>query len=495
MQNSALQMIESRLRGQIDVDEASRSLFAGYIAYQVPNYLFSPHNEKIIEKLQAVEAGVIRRLIITMPPRHGKTMLTSELFPSWYLGRNPKDEVIAATYSYERGADVGRKVRNYMASPVYNYLFPNSGLAPDVKGANKLATRQGGIYYSVGAGGAIVGRGANLFLIDDPLKSREEAESERIREGLKDWYRSVVYTRLMPNNRIVIIMTRWHYDDPIGWLLSRDDASDWHVLSLPAIATHHDEIKRSPGQALWPAFYPEPVLKKTRSVVGTREWNAQYQQVPVSVEDAIFRLDWFKRYDPKIFLPWLWAIRFRTDLPANEFPLKIKRIVMSWDTAYKEEEIHDPSSLTIWGQAPNMHYLLYRFNKRMQYPELMRKIRDFWNRYTRVFAKLKFGPIVVLIEDKASGQSIIQELKENTLIPVIARPAEIKKTTRAHTCSGVVEAGLVALPEEADWLIPYESQMIQFPFAREDDDVDSTTQYLNWQGKPRFKRGKLRLWK
>ena len=136
MQTSASQIVENRLRKQIDVDEASRSIFAGYIAYQFPGYLSSPHNQKIIEKLQAVEAGTTRRLIITMPPRHGKTMLTSELFPSWYMGRNPKDEIIAATYSYERGADVGRKVRNYMTSRVYSHLFPESGLDPDVKGAN-----------------------------------------------------------------------------------------------------------------------------------------------------------------------------------------------------------------------------------------------------------------------------------------------------------------------------------------------------------------------
>ena len=126
---------------------------------------------------------------------------------------------------------------------------------------------------------------------------------------------------------------------------------------------------------------------------------------------------------------------------------------------------------------------------------MKKKIKAFWTTYTRVFSLLGFGPIVILIEDKASGQSLIQELKNETRIPIIPLKAESKKTTRAHTCTGVIEAGLVSLPEEAKWLIPYETQLIQFPYGREDDDVDSTTQYLNWQGRPRFRKGKLRLWK
>ena len=485
--------IKQTLESNLSVEQMAQKYFAGYIKYQIPHYISSFHNKKITAKLQAVEAGLIRRLIICMPPRHGKTMQTSELFPAWYLGRNPKDEVIHATYSYERGADVGRKVRNNIMAAAHQVIFPECQLSPDVKGANKMATMPGGFYYSVGAAGAIVGRGANLFLIDDPIKSRQEAESERYREEVRNWYRAQVYTRLMPDNRIVIIMTRWHYDDLVGWLLSREDADDWDQLVMPAIADTKED-RRETGEALWPEFYPINVLEKIRSVVGTREWNSQYQQVPTTSEDAIFNLDWFDRYDYKDIQPWILCVRFRTMLPAKELPFGIKRIVHSWDTAYKDDQINDPTSCTVWGISKTRYYLLERFNKRMQYPEIKKNIKRFYKKWTEMCAKVRLGPVTVLIEDKASGQSLVQELKRDR-IPVIGLPANTDKVTRANSCSGVVEAGLVALPKACNWLVPYETQIAQFPFGREKDDVDSTSQFLNWQVKPKYKRGRLRLWK
>jgi predicted phage terminase large subunit-like protein len=378
-------------------------------------------------------------------------------------------------------------------APAHSMIFPDCQLSPDVKGANKMATTAGGYYYSVGAAGAIVGRGANLFLIDDPIKSRQEAESERYREEVRNWYRAQVYTRLMPDNRIVIIMTRWHYDDLVGWLLSREDASDWDQLILPALAEQKEE-RREEGDALWDDFYPQKVLHKIRSVVGTREWNAQYQQTPTTSEDAIFDLDWFDRYDYQAIRPWIIAIRYRTTLPGKRFPFGITRIVQSWDTAYKEEQINDPSSCTIWGISPTRYYLLHRFNKRMQYPEIKKKVKKFHEKWSAVCAKVRLGPVTVLIEDKASGQSLIQECRRSR-IPVIAIPAELNKVTRADTCSGVIEAGLVSLPKACSWSVPYETQVSQFPYARQDDDVDSTTQFLNWMVKPKYRRGRLRLWK
>jgi predicted phage terminase large subunit-like protein len=494
MSQTTAQAVKEALESQFTPEDLAQRYFSSYIHYQIPHYLDSPHNEMIAAKLQMVESGAIRRLIICMPPRHGKTMQTSELFPAWYLGRNPKDEIIHATYSYERGSDVGRKVRNHIISPAHSTIFPECLLSPDVKGANKMATVAGGYYYSVGAAGAIVGRGANLFLIDDPIKSRQEAESERYREEVRNWYRAQVYTRLMPNNRIVIIMTRWHYDDLVGWLLSREDAKDWHQLVMPAIAEGEDEIRRQEGDALWEDFYPKKVLYKIRSVVGTREWNAQYQQTPTTSEDAIFDLDWFDRYDYNLFRPWLLAIRFKTTLPGKKFPFNIKRIVQSWDTAYKDDQINDPSSCTIWGISPTRYYLLHRFNKRMQYPEIKKKIKLFYKKWTVVCRKARMGPITVLIEDKASGQSLVQELKRDKM-PVIGLPANTDKLTRANSSSGVVEAGLVSLPKSCSWSVPFETQITQFPFGREKDDVDSMTQFLNWHVKPKFKRGKLRLWK
>ncbi|HAW53712.1 MAG TPA: hypothetical protein DEB52_16855 [Hyphomonas sp.] len=271
------------------------SRLISYAAYQWPGYKDAPHHRAIARKLEAVERGDIKRLMITMPPRHGKSMLASEFFPAWYLGRNPDHYVVTATYAQDLADDFGRKVKNQISDECYNSIFPGVALSGDSKSAkrfnvedslggieHKLAQR--GAYYAVGVGGPLTGRGAHLLLIDDPVKNREDAESEIIRRKTKDWYTSTAYTRLMPGGRIVVIQTRWHEGDLAGWLQDEHGHEGWDVLNLPAI----DDA----GNALWPEQYPVEALEKIRQAVGPRDWSALYQQRPSPESGDYFKREW-----------------------------------------------------------------------------------------------------------------------------------------------------------------------------------------------------------
>jgi predicted phage terminase large subunit-like protein len=479
--------------GKAKTEDYAFTYLHGYIRSMYQKYDVSIHHLLISKKLMDLEAGIIRRLMIFMPPRHGKTMQVSEYFPAWYLGRNPTHQIIAATYSYERAGDIGRKVRNQLLDPAFNDVFSNCQLSIDSRGANKLSTMQGGNYYSVGVGGAIVGRGAHLFLIDDPIKSREDADSQLSRKRMINWFKSVAYTRLMPDNRIVIIMTRWHFDDLAGYILE-SDTDHWDILSLPALYDGEEDVcpltERAQGDALWPGYFSTAALMQIRKNIGTREWNAQYQQRPLDDEGGTFKLNWFKRYDQRKVVEYDILANIHGE-PPDVKPFDITQIVISWDTAYKESEINDPSSGTVWGISKMGYYLLYVYNERMAFPKLKRKVISMWERYT----KWNVGSVLVLIEDRASGQSLIQVLDQETRIPVSKISPDANKEIRAEETSNIIEGGRVFLPEEAPWLIKYETYVCQFPLGKEDDDVDSTTQFLRWASKPKYKRRKMRFWK
>jgi predicted phage terminase large subunit-like protein len=256
------------------------------------------HHRLICRELQAVERGETNRLIITLPPRHGKSLICSENFPAWYLGRNPDHYVIAATYAQDLADDFGRKVRNQMLDASYQLIFPGVGLRTDsqsakrfsvTSGGDTLTTNREGAYYAVGVGGPLTGRGAHLLLIDDPVKNREEAESELMRKKTKDWYTSTAYTRLMPNGRIVVIQTRWHEDDLAGWLLREHSHEGWKHIDLPAISPT--------GLALWPEQYDVTALEGIKRAIGPRDWSALYQQAPSPETGDYFKADWIKTCD------------------------------------------------------------------------------------------------------------------------------------------------------------------------------------------------------
>ena len=272
---------------QIRAELARRSLIR-FTEFTLPGYQAADHHRQIAEALESVEQGKTKRLMIFMPPRHGKSELASRRFPAWYLGRHPDRQIIASSYNSELASDFGRDVRNTVASPEYNEVF-GIGLKEDSKAANRWNTDKGGSYIAAGVGTAVTGRGAHVALIDDPFKDRQEADSETTRERVWDWYRSTLYTRLMPRGSIILIQTRWHEDDLAGRLLEdmKTGGDQWDVLELKALEN---------GKALWPDWYPLESLEQIKRAIGPREWSALYQQSPQPDEGTFFLRDWFNNW-------------------------------------------------------------------------------------------------------------------------------------------------------------------------------------------------------
>jgi predicted phage terminase large subunit-like protein len=421
-----------------------------YTLANFPAFELAPHLEIIAAKLEAVERGEVKRLILSLPPRHGKSLLASTYFVAWYIGRHPDRYVIAASYGQELADDFGRRVRNTLSSPLHTAIFPESRVSGDSAAMNRLNLTAGGAYFAVGRGAAITGRGAHLLLIDDPLKDAEEAGSPTTRRALQSWFSMVAYTRLMPGAAVVLIQTRWHEDDLAGWLLREHGEEGWEVLTLPAIA-EKDEGFRREGEALWPSKYPIEVLQRYRLQIGGAAFASLYQQRPAAAEGAIFKREWFRTYTAK--------------------PERFSRIVLSLDTAFKTAEENDYSAATVWGEAKDGYYLLHAWKGRVEFPALKRVV---------ALLAAEWKPHSILVEDKASGQSLIQELKRDTTFPVLAVKVDSDKISRAQAVTPLFEAGKVLFPDGAGWLADLVDELASFPKAQHDDLTDSVTQALSY---------------
>ena len=418
-----------------------------------PDYVVARHHELMSGLLEDVERGEIKRLMIFLPPRHGKSELSTRRFPAWYLGRNPKKQVICASYNDDFAKDFGREVRDIVGDPLYGAIFGDVTLKSDSKAADRWNTNHGGAYLSAGIGGGITGRGADLGLIDDPVKDRKMAESETFRNDVWNWYRAAFYTRLMPGAAIVLTLTRWHEDDLAGRLLreQKEGGDWWQVINLPAIAEGGDLLGREEGAALWPEWYPLETLEQIRRVQGSYEWNALYQQRPVAEKGNIFKRGWWRRY--------------------REVPEKFDVKIHSWDTAFKDRADSSYSVCTLWGLVDGEIYLVDRFKGKLEFPDLKRAASSMAYR-DKVDA--------VLIEDRASGQSLIQELRRESNLNVIGIKVDRDKVARAYAATPLIEGGRVSLPEWGAWVDDYVDCMAAFPMGESDDDVDSTTQALNY---------------
>jgi len=292
----------------LSAEDYAFSRLVSYCAYQWPGYKLGRHHILIAKYLERVERGEIDRLMITVPPRHGKSMEASEFFPAWYIGRNPDKYVVISTYAQDLADDFGRKVKAQLEDPSFQSIFPGVTVSQDSRSAKRFSiksdvgdlidggyeykTTREGAFYAVGVGGPLTGRGAHLLIIDDPVKNREEAESEVIRKKTKDWYTSTAYTRLMPGGAIIVIQTRWHEDDLAGWLQDEHKHEGWVVVDLPAIAEANDPIGREIGEALWPDQYDIPALERIKRALPARDWSALYQQRPSPETGDYFKREW-----------------------------------------------------------------------------------------------------------------------------------------------------------------------------------------------------------
>jgi predicted phage terminase large subunit-like protein len=391
------------------------------------------------EYLEKIASGEIKKLMIFEPPRHGKSEMTTVRFPVWMLERDPSKRIIVGAYNQFFASKFGRKARRIATERI--------PLATDRNAVDDWETVAGGGFRSVGVGAGVTGQGGDLIVIDDPVKSREEANSAAYREKVWSWYTDDLYTRLEPGGAIVLIMTRWHQDDLAGRILGSEDAKNWTVINLPAFAEANDPLGRVEGEALCPERYDCEDLKKIQVVMGS-SFQALFQQRPSALEGSIFKREWWRFY--------------------KEAP-KFRRIIQSWDTGFKKGQGNDPSCCTTWGEAEAGYYLLECWKERVEFPELKRTSKSQFD---------KWHPSAVLIEDKASGQSLIQELKRETRIPVLAINVDVDKEARANSITPTIEAGKVFLPDSAQWLQDFIDELATFPNGMHDDQVDSLTQAL-----------------
>jgi predicted phage terminase large subunit-like protein len=423
------------------------------------------HIEIIAAKLTALRGGKIRRLIINLPPRHLKSLLASIAFPAWCLGHDPSAQILCVSYAQDLADKLSRDCRHIVAADWYRGIFPTR-LSPQRAAVPEFDTTAQGCRLATSVGGVLTGRGADIVIIDDPLKP-EEALSQAQRQMANEWYDHTLYSRLNDKlaGAIVLIMHRLHEDDLVGHVLAQEE---WEVVRFPAIAEDDESqlvdtlfgpqhFTRRRGEALHPEREPRAVLEHIRRTIGEYNFARQYQQAPAPLGGGLVKAAWFRRYLP------------------DELPAAFERVLQSWDTANKATELSDFSVCTSWGVLGKNLYLIDVLRRRMEYPDLKRAVREQYER---------FNPGVVLIEDKASGTQLVQELIAEGLHAVTRYRPQSDKVMRMHAQTATIENGFVHVPEKAPWLAQYLSELTAFPNGKHDDQVDSTAQVLDW-----FKRG------
>ena len=425
----------------------------------------APYIEIMAAKLEACRQGKIKRLIINLPPRYLKSHCASVAFTAWLLGHHPSTQIICASYGQDLADKLALDCRKLMQSQWYQILFP-ARLAPDKQAVNDFMTTAMGFRMATSVGGVLTGRGSDFIIIDDPLKP-DDAFSDTRRNAVNNWYDGTLLSRLndKANGCIIIIMQRLHQDDLVGHVL---DLDDWEVVSFPAIAEDDEAFliksllgsrvyRRTAGDVLHEERETQAMLATTRQNIGEYNFSSQYQQNPIPEGGAIVKSDWLQYYDG--------------EPPSSRYPV----ILQSWDTANKSNELNDYSVCTTWCRNEERFYLLDVFRKRLNYPDLKRAVIDLKNKY-------RSGTI--LIEDKASGTSLIQDLKGDGVSNVIGYepPSGTDKVMRLYAQTALFENGQVFLPRQAHWLNDYRLELMSFPGTKHDDQVDSTTQalaYLN----------------
>ena len=442
--------LELRL-AQLERNEACQENFLHFVRRMWPDFITGRHHKIIAEKLERVAKGELKRLIINMAPRHTKSEFASLLFPAWMMGRNPSMKIIQATHTTELAVNFGRKTKNLIDNEEYKEVFPDVKLAADSKASGRWDTSSGGMYYAVGVGSNLAGRGGDLVVIDDP-HSEQTAMSAKGFDDAWDWYTGGPRQRLQPGGSIVFVQTRWSEKDMTGQLIramAKDPLADqWEIVELPAIFED--------GKPCWPEFWSLEDLTAVRASIPPSKWNAQYQQNPTGEENAIIPREWWNKWE-------------------QEQVPQLQYVIQSYDTAFSKRETSDFSAITTWGvfypvegEGPNL-ILLDSKKGRWDFPELKEialELYSFWE------------PDSVIVEAKASGMPLTQEMRQ-TGIPVINfTPSRGNdKVSRVHAVSPLFEAGMVWAPDKsfAEELI---EEVAAFPNGEYDDLVDSMTQAL-----------------
>jgi predicted phage terminase large subunit-like protein len=422
--------------------QAKESL-TSYIEYSQLGFSPAAHHRLLIRELEAVERGECRRLMVLMPPGSAKSTYASMVFPAWFLGRHPEDSIIAASHTQDLADRFGRRVRNLVASEAHRNVF-GVGVAVDRQAAGQWELEAGGEYFAVGIGGSVTGRRASLGIIDDPVRGREDADSERARETAWQWYLNDWLPRLKPGASEILIMTRWHQDDLAGRLLERE-ADAWRIVDLPMEALPGDPLGRAPGERLWPEWFTEEMVKVARR--DPRAWNALYQQRPVVEEGDYFKLDWFV---PFVHLP-----EDVTTYGASDYAVSEGGGDYTEHGVFAVDPLGNIYVIDWWrGQTASDTWI------DRQCDLILRHEPVCW-----------FGEKGVI--QKAVRPYLTHRMNERRAYCRLEwLPSVHEKTARARSFQALASMNKVMMPVEASWKAELIGQLTRFPAGKYDDGVD-----------------------
>lgn len=460
-----------------------------FIKRMKPNYLAGWVHHDICRRLEKfvadVEEGKHPRLMLFVPPRHGKSLIASDMFPSWVLGQHPDWEFIAASYNVSLPLEFSRNIRDRMKDEAYQQLFPKVNLRQDSQSAERWVTRQGGGYIAAGVGSGITGKGAHILTIDDPIKDAEEADSETIREKAWSWWSSTASTRLAPNSGVLVIQTRWHDADLSGKLIDQmkelrkenapeDEIDNWEIIEYPALATENEwlvsdgsvvrqaerpdpdaYLLRKKGEALHPDRYDKKFLMRKKRTMQPRHWSALMQQNPMPDEGEYFKKEMF---------------RYSGNLP----PLHHMRIFAAFDLAIGEKQQNDYTVGVVGGLD---------FNDQLYVFDMLRFKGDSFKIVDAILGVYeKYKPEIIGIEkgqlELAIKPILKKRMKERRLYPTLAEGDKAlvpitDKLTRARPLQGRMQQGMVYFLNTQPWLETLEHEFLRFPGGVHDDIVDA----------------------
>ena len=445
------------------VREHGKDNFLDFITHVYPGYMIGDHHRRLAKIFEDIANGIKKRVIVNIAPRHGKSELISYLAPAWFLGKFPHKKVIMASHTADLAVNFGRRVRNLVGADAYKDIFPAVELQADSKSASRWGTNYNGEYFAIGVGGALAGRGADLFIIDDP-HSEQDAKLGRadVFKPAWEWFQSGPLQRLMPGGAIIVVMTRWSKLDLTGEIINQmvkqEGVDEWEVVEFPAII----QDKQGEQKSLWPEFWPLEELLSKKAALDVRYWNAQYLQNPTSEEGALIKREW-------------WKIWEKEDPPTCEFT------IMSLDAAQEANNRADYNSLTTWGVFFNEEtnnyniILLNAIKKRLEFPELKELCIEEYK---------DWEPDAFIVEKKSNGAALYQEFRRMGIPVGEFTPGKGQdKISRVNSVADLFRSGIVWAPDRR-WAQEVIEECNDFPSGANDDQVDSTTMALM-----RFRQG------
>lgn len=420
-------------------------------------YLPNWHIDLIAEYLEAARKTQITRLIINMPPRSLKSVCVSVAWPAWLLGQDPRTRIIAASYAATLSVKHSLDCRLLLSSEWYKDIFPDVKLMRGQNQKQKFVTTMRGYRMASSVGASVIGEGGNFLIIDDPI-SPAQAANKLWRQHVNSWFDHTFSTRLdnKKTGVIVLVMQRLHREDLSGYLLEK---GGWEHLCLPAVSQYAHKYNfgsvikiREAGEILHPGRENLQLIERAKIELGSLAFAAQYQQDPLPEEGAMVQRNWLTRY--------------------SALPASVESVVQSWDTAIKTGVQHDASVCLTFLEAGGRSYLRDARVMRLEYPDLKRAFYQYAEEHK---------PNMILLEDKASGQQLLQDIKRESHLPLIGIRPKSDKVTRFAAISAMIEAGKLVLPQQAAWLADFEAELFSFPHGSHDDQVDALTQYFDWK--------------